>query len=231
MSKVLVISDTQFPFQHEDLFKFLEFHSKQFKPDRVIHIGDMVDFHALSDYPTDPDAKSVGDEFELAMEQVLKLYKLFPNVEILTSNHDCRFFKRLAKAGIPRKFWPSYEELFSSPKGWKWHDNVVIDGVQYIHGHQVHSGGGNVMQNAIRKYMKNVVFGHFHTRFGIDYHANEDSLLFGMCVGSLINHKSYAFEYQKDEVRKPIIGCGEVENGIPRLVPMVLKKDGRWRGF
>lgn len=228
MSTVLAISDTQFPFHHPDTFAFLKAVKEKYKPDTVVHIGDLFDFYALSDYPTDPDADSVGKEFADAMKATRKLYKLFPKAVLLTSNHDSRFFKRLKKAGIPSQFWPSYAELFDFPKGWSIADRFSIDKVHYIHGHQVNAGGGNVMQNAMKKYMHSVVFGHFHTRFGISYHANEDVLLFGMCIGALIDLKKYAFEYQRLQVRKPIIGTGLVIDGVPLLIPMRLTKSGRW---
>lgn len=230
MGNILVISDTQFPFQHKDMFKFLSKVKEKYEPSSVVHIGDLFDFHSLSDYPTDPDAKGPKDEFHDAMKCAKKLYKMFPKAVILTSNHDVRLFKRFAKAGIPRMFWPSYDEVFQTPKGWEWKDRHDEDGITFVHGHQIHAGGGNVMQNAMRKYMKNIVFGHFHTRFGIDYHSNEDSLMFGMCVGALIDHKLYAFQYQRAQVRKPIIGTGIIINGKPHLIPMYLKKNGRWDG-
>jgi hypothetical protein len=228
--RVLVISDTQFPFQHKDTFKFLAYLKKKYQPTRVVHIGDLFDFHALSDYPTDCDADSVGVEFEKAMVQKEKLEKLFPKMEILESNHDVRFFKRLQKAGIPRRFWPTYSELFECVDGWSFKDKIVIDDVVYIHGHQVGAGGGNLQQNAIKAFMRNTVFGHFHTRFGIDYFANQDALLFGMAVGSLIDHELYAFHYQRSSVKKPIIGTGVVIYGQPILEPMVLDNKGRWVG-
>jgi predicted phosphodiesterase len=228
--RVMVISDTQMPFEHPDYLRFLIAVKKEYKPTDIVHIGDLFDFHALSDYPNDPDADGAGPEFEKAIVQKKKLQAVFPKMEILTSNHDVRFFKRLAKAGIPRRFWPTYEELFECPDGWSFHDRVEIDEVFYVHGHQIGAGGGNVMQNAIRKYMRSVVFGHFHTRFGIDYHANEDDLLFGMCVGSLIYLKTYAFMYQTSNVRKPVIGTGLVINGLPKLQPMFLNSKGRWTG-
>jgi hypothetical protein len=210
------------------MFEFLTHLKKKYKPTRVVHIGDLFDFHALSDYPTDPDAEGVATEFDNAMVQKRKLEKLFPKMEILTSNHDVRFFKRLTRAGIPRRFWPSYEQLFECQKGWTFSDRVEIDDVIYIHGHQIHAGGGNIQQNAIKAHMKNIVFGHFHTRLGVDYFANQDNLYFGMAVGCLIDHTEYAFHYQSASVRKPLVGTGLVIEGLPVVEPMMLDKNGRW---
>ena len=41
---VLVISDLHIPYHHKDSFKFLQKIKKQFKPDTVINIGDLLDF-------------------------------------------------------------------------------------------------------------------------------------------------------------------------------------------
>lgn len=228
--RILVISDTQAPFHHKDALEFLTYYKNVLKPTHVVHIGDAMDFNALSDYVPNPDGLSAGHELQEALKFMKDLYKVFPNVTVLTSNHDVRAFKRAKKAGIPLKILKSYEEFFESPKGWKFVDKLEIGNICFVHGHQIATGGGNIMQNAIKKYMKNVVFGHFHTRFGIDYYANEDSLFFGMGVGCLIDHKSYAFEYQRAEVRKPLIGIGIIEQGRPQLIPMILDKTGRWVG-
>ena len=74
------------------------------------------------------------------------------------------------------------------------------------------------------------VQGHYHTKFVISYWANPDDIFFGMNVGCLINQKSMAFSYAKNFRTRFIIGCGVILNGIPRLLPMVLDKNGNWIG-
>jgi hypothetical protein len=51
-----------------------------------------------------------------------------------------------------------------------------------------------------------------------------------MQVGSLINQKSMAFNYAKNFKTRFIVGCGMILDGQPKLMPMVLKTDGRWNG-
>lgn len=220
--KVLVISDTQFPFHHETTFKFLKHLKEVHQPTRIVHIGDVFDMHAFSRYPKDPDAYGALGEFERAMEFKSQLLDLFPVMDVMKSNHDVRIFTRLQEAGIPRRFWPTYEELFECQGQWKFHDSLEIDDVEYLHGHQIPASGGSPMLNSIKRRMKSCVFGHFHTRFGIDYLANQDNLLFGMCVGCLIDEPSYAFQYQRLAAKKPIVGTGIVDRGIPTLIPMPL---------
>ena len=46
--KILVISDMHLPYHSKDSIKFLKEIKKEFKPDTVINIGDLLDFHAIS---------------------------------------------------------------------------------------------------------------------------------------------------------------------------------------
>ena len=58
---VLIISDTHIPYHHQDLIPFLKDLKNIMKPDKVIHIGDELDKHALSFHDSDPDLPSAGD--------------------------------------------------------------------------------------------------------------------------------------------------------------------------
>ena len=75
-----------------------------------------------------------------------------------------------------------------------------------------------------------VVAGHMHERFEIRYWANSQGLYFGMHVGCLIDDDSLAFSYNKLNLKRPMIGCAIIIDGLPKLLPMVLNKHGRWIG-
>ena len=62
---VLVISDLHIPYHHKDSFDFLREIKKQFKPDFVVNIGDLLDFHAISFHEHNPDLPSIGDELNI----------------------------------------------------------------------------------------------------------------------------------------------------------------------
>jgi hypothetical protein len=72
------------------------------------------------------------------------------------------------------------------------------------------------------------VQGHFHTKYGISYWGNPNSLLWCMQVGCLIDKDALAFAYDKVFKDRPIIGCGIIIDSQPKLLPMVLNKGGRW---
>ena len=74
------------------------------------------------------------------------------------------------------------------------------------------------------------VQGHYHTKFVISYWANPDNLFFAMNVGCLAAQKHMAFAYAKNFRTRFIMGCGIINNGIPRLLPMILNSKGNWIG-
>lgn len=226
---VLVISDTQFPFHHPDTFDFLQALKDEYKPTKIVHIGDVLDQHAMGFWDSNPDGMSAGDELEAARPHLERLYEMFPEVMVCTSNHDCRVYRKALSHGIPTAYLKSYREWFNAPDGWTWDDRFVIDEVVYTHG-DGGSGGMYAAKNQAAVNMRSTVIGHFHSNFQLMYMANSDSLVFGMGVGSLINHKAYAFQYGQKCPRKSIIGTGMVVQGLPVLHPMVLNKEGRWIG-
>jgi len=51
-----------------------------------------------------------------------------------------------------------------------------------------------------------------------------------MQTGCLIDKKSLAFAYDSMNLNRPIIGCGGIISGSPKLFPMLLDKNGKWTG-
>jgi len=228
MANVLVIADTQAPFIHKDYLAFLKAVQKKYKTDVTIHVGDLVDHHALGDWDHDPDGYSAGDELKAAIEQLKPYYRAFPDMLVCKGNHDERVFRRAMKYGIPRAYLREYREFLQAPKGWRWVGRVELDSVVYKHG--VGYSGVNGAMNAAKDELKSCVIGHLHADAGVLFWANAQVLLFGMNVGSGIDKDAYAFEYGKHMRKKPILSCGVVIDGNPVLVVMRLNARGRWIG-
>lgn len=220
-NNVLVISDTHAPFQHEHTLDFLNDQYKRFKCNKVVHIGDELDKHALSNWAKAPDSMGAMQEYEAGMEFMKKLYKLFPNVLVCESNHTSRPYRKASDAGIPSVYLKEYREWMQAPKTWRWEYRHEIDGVLYLHG-MGYSGKNGALDAAVING-QSVVMGHLHSFGGVQHVANESQRIFGMNVGCLIDTKAYAFRYGRDFRNKPTIGCGVViegHNGI--FIPMNL---------
>jgi len=226
--RILVISDMHLPYQHKDSIKFLKEIKKEFKPDRIINIGDLLDFHAISMHEHNPDLYSAGMELDKAKEYIQQLKAIFPEVTEVDSNHSSLVYRRALKYGMSKQFLKPYGDFLGTRK-WKWVDDLTLTMSNGQRCFFTHGRSADVLKVSQAMGMS-AVQGHYHTKFVISYWANPDNLFFGMNVGCLINQKSMAFNYAKNFKTRFILGCGIILNGIPRLLPMVINKKGDWIG-
>ena len=226
-NKILCLADLHLPFEHKDVIPFLKAIKDKFKPDTVVDLGDTTDHQALNFHDSDVDLPSAGDELLIAIKKLKALYKLFPEAYVLDSNHGSMAIRKCKHHGIPMKYIKTVEEVLEAPKGWNWINDLVLDlpnGQQVYFHHGLKKNGLLLAQ----QMGMSVVQGHYHTEFNIKYASSPNQLYWSMQVGCLIDDKSLAFAYNKTTLGRPILGCGIILNGIPRLLPMILDKKGRW---
>jgi len=228
-ARILVIPDMHLPFCHVDLHKFLLAVKKKYKPDRVVCLGDEIDCHALSFHESDPDLDSAGPELEKAIRFLKPLYKMFPKMDIIESNHGSLVYRKAMAAGIPRKCLKSYRDILGAPQAWHWHFDLTL---QMSDGNSVYFHHGKTSKHGelSKRQSMSAVQGHFHSKFQLTYWANPNGLYWDMHVGCLADMGSLAQAYAKNTLERGIVGCAVILNGHPHLIPMVLKKGGRWDG-
>ena len=226
--RILVISDLHIPYHHKDSFAFLREIKKLYKPDFVVNIGDLLDFHAISMHDHNPDLYSAGDELKQSKIYIKELETIFPEVTEVDSNHSSLVFRRALKYGMSKEFLKGYGDFLGTKK-WKWVDDLTLTMSNKQRCFFTHGRSADVLKVSQTMGMS-AVQGHYHTKFVISYWANPDNLFFGMNVGCLINQKSMAFSYAKNFKTRFILWCGMIVEGIPRLMPMVLNNKGNWIG-
>ena len=228
-SSVLVISDLHAPWQHPDALEFLFSIKKKIKPDFVLNVGDECDAHALSMHDSDPDLPSAGDELKMAKKVIHDLEKIFPEMTLLHSNHSSLIYRRALKHGMPRAYLRNYNEFLEVGPGWQWVDDInfkVSDGSEVFATHGISADGLKLAM----QYGKNVIQGHFHSKFNIQYFSNPDNLIWSMSCGCLTKQSSLAFQYARNFRMRFVIGTGAVIDGQPKLFAMQMDKHGRWTG-
>jgi hypothetical protein len=226
--RVLCLSDQHHPFEHPDLITFLQALDKKYQFDLVVNMGDEVDGHAISFHEKDPDLFSPSEELERAIKSLRPLYKLFPKMELIDSNHGSLVYRQGRHAGLPSRVFKSYREILEAPKGWNWSMDLTIDtdlGPVYFH-HGKSSQSGKLSKNLAM----NSVQGHFHSKFQIDYWGSPQGLYWDMHTGCVVDDSSLAMAYNKTTLQRPVVGVGIIISGRPYLIPMVLNKHGRWTG-
>jgi len=176
-----------------------------------------------------PDLHSAGHELAESKKHVKELEKIFPKMVLVHSNHSSLVYRRALKYGMPKAYLKHYNEFLEVGNGWVWVDDHTITLSDNSRCFFTHGLSADVLKVA-QQYGMNTVQGHYHTKFSIGYYSNPDALIWGMQVGCLIHQKSMAFDYAKNFKSRFIVGCGVIINGQPKLMPMVLKENGRWNG-
>lgn len=231
-SRILIIPDLHAPYQHPDTLDFLVDVASKIQPTRVISLGDETDGHALSFHDSDPNLDSAGVELEKAKTFLNSLANIFPVVDVCHSNHGSLVYRRTHKTGIPVQYIKSYRDILfpaGNGDGWSWHEKIVLvlpNGDTCIFQHQ---SSGDILSNAAHE-RANLVQGHEHGRFEINYRASTTALYWSLVSGCLVDNSSLAFAYGKLFPKKPIIGVSAIIDSQPILIPMPMTSSGRYTG-
>ena len=196
----------------------------------IVSVSGNCDSHALSYHEKDPDLDSAGKELDAARVVLSEVEGLFPELDILESNHGSLIWRKAKTHGIPKHYIKSYNDILGIGDGWKWHYDltIVLPNGQKTY---LHHGKTTQVIRLSQIMGMNAVQGHYHEGFNIAYWGNPNGLYWGMQTGSLISDESYAFSYNNVNVKRPVIGTGLIIDSIPVLEPMVLTERGRWRGY
>lgn len=201
---LVVVSDTQLPFEDRKAVRSVVRFIGDFQPDEVIHIGDLMDFPQPSRWSKDTRAEfegSVFDDAEYAKRAFLEpLRRVYDGpIGVHEGNHDER----------PRVYLAKYSPALAESRAFDFGELLDFDGFGIrvlpefyefapdwvsTHGHR---GGlslshiaGNTALNAAKKFGKSVVMGHTH-RAGKGHHTTgyggQTHTLTGVEVGNLMD--------------------------------------------
>jgi len=219
---ILIVGDTHIPFEHPDYLDFCNSVRERCKCGTIVHIGDLVDNHAISYHEHDPNGKSPKDEFNEARTHLKDWFKVFPRLLLCRGNHDRLVDRKGKTVGLPSNVFRPFRGIWELPKGWIDDFSFEIDDVRYTHGTGLIGDQAHI--KAASQNRQSTVIGHTHSVGAINYLVSEKDRIFGMNVGCGINRRTYAFEYGRDFTKKPILGCGVVtdKGKLCQFFPMEL---------
>jgi hypothetical protein len=243
-SCILLVSDLHCPYQHKDALAFLQALKAKYNPDRVVCVGDELDYHDLSFHDSDPDLDSAGRELQKGREVLWELAAIFPDMDLVDSNHGSMAYRKGKANGIPRHLLLEYKDAIFGEKlkdgtvirpngrgdGWNWHGSLDITLPSGQNLHVVHGLSKNTIAN-VKQLGCCFAQGHYHGSLEVVYNGTPRDLNWGVTTGCLVDPDNLAFAYGKNFSSRPVLGCAIVIDGQPRLLPMVLQKGGRWSGY
>jgi len=222
LNKILVIGDLHIPAQHPKYLQFCQDLYDEWQCDKVISIGDVVDWQAISVHDKHPDLPNTGEEYELIQAAIKPWYDSFPDAIVTTGNHDSRPFRLGRTVNLSDRLIKDQNTLWKTPR-WKWVPEIVVDGVYYHHG--MGASGQYPAFNKAKSMGMSVVSGHVHASAGIWWSASPLTRFFGMNVGCGIDIHKLQFEYGINYNRRPILAAGVVIKGTPYLEIMPCGKE------
>lgn len=205
--RCVIISDTQLPYHDRRALKAVVRFIGDYQPDRLIHIGDMMDYPTPARWSkgtAEEFAKQMKEDNEKGKEFLASIRAVYDGwFGIHEGNHDLRpreYLVKYAPALVEYSDQFHFENLLDFdgfgiellPEFYK-----VAPGWVTTHGHRgqisISRIAGNTALNAARKFGTSVVMGHTH-RAGVlshttGYGGDIKQVLTGMEVGNLMNMK------------------------------------------
>lgn len=226
-NNILVFSDLHIPGHHKDLLPFLSWVKKTYGPfDKVVLNGDAVDNHAISNFDSEPDALGDDPEIKACRREIKKLGSLFPELDFIIGNHEDRHYRAGGKS-LAR--FVKLEELYKFPKRWRTMSDIVLDLPTEQKVHIQHSIAGST-EAMIKESITCAVQSHLHALFNISYKRIATGEVWGATIGCLVDRNHSYAKYGAKYLRKPILGCLVIKDGLPHLVKLVEAENGRWVG-
>ena len=223
MTRVGIVGDTHSPVAMEGYAEWCMDVFSAWDVDRILHIGDLADFHAASFHDSEIGFFDVVSEMEAAKAQIQNMQDVFgKDVEVLTGNHDANLTRKMKAIGLDPSLLKDPAEIWGID--WTFHKRYTkleIDGVLYMHGDQGKGGKTPALAKAEGEWMS-VVCGHHHSAAGVWYGCNSNTRYFGMNVGCGVDHKHAVMAYGATFAAKPMLGCGVVIDSVPYFEPMPL---------
>lgn len=221
-TKTVILGDVHAPFTRVDLLKKVIDFIREFKPARVIQVGDLYDMLSHGKFPRSMNIYTPGQEMNEGRKVVEKMWadirKAVPGVEChqILGNHDTRPMKRILEAYPEAELFMDFSRWFQF-EGVTTHfdtrQELVLDGIAYIHGYR--SKLGEHMEFMRRP----VVCGHSH-RAGLFFKNYGDATLFEMNAGYLGDPESKALSYTPQKHTHWTHAFSVIDEHGPRVITL-----------
>ncbi|AIG78428.1 Phage protein 54 [Amycolatopsis japonica] len=239
--RIVIISDTQMPFEHKKALKGVLRFIGEYQPDEVVHIGDIMDYPQPSRWNKDTKGEFEGSIY--ADSDYGKRHLLEPlravydgPAKFLKGNHDERpedYLKKYAPA-LAGTDALSVESLLDFdgfgiellPTFYRFAPGWVM-----THGHKgllsLSRIAGNTALNAAKKFGVSVIMGHTH-RLGVGSHSTgyegQVNTLTGFEVGHLMDTRLASAQYLKGGTANWQAGFGlaEVDGSHVHVRPVAI---------
>ena len=169
-TKVVSLSDTQYPFVDEPLVAAVERFMSDWQPDDILYNGDISDMYEISDFDKNPSRQfNLMDELTMTRAFLERHAVICPDAEryFIFGNHEDRLRRYIWKhaGAVADLVRPLEEALGLDEQGIKYvtyGKHVEYLGFVFTHGNFVSSGSGMTARKHLAAYGSSGAHGHTH---------------------------------------------------------------------
>ena len=227
LERLLIVPDTHAPFHDERAWKLMLKVARQFKPQIIVHQGDLADFYAVSAHSKDPSRKATLKE-ELKVVRKLRgdLDRLGAKRKVfIEGNHEDRL-RRYLEEKAPELFgmFDTDSLLQLRENGWEFtpYKSYARVGKVYF-SHDTGNSGLYTTARALQAFQHSIVIGHHHA---IQYAVEGDATgkhRVGAQFGWLGDAKRADYMHRIKALRNWSLGFGvghKDDTGVVHLQPI-----------
>ncbi len=227
LARVLIIPDVHRPYHDVKAWNLLLRAARDFKPDKIVVLGDFADFYSVSSFDKNPtkasDLKAEADDVNIGLDELDSLgatTKIF-----IKGNHEDRLERYLFKAAPALIGCVSVNELFRfAERGWQ-----VVDYKQSTRlgklrlTHDTGTAGINAHRQSMDAFQASVAIGHTHRmEMGFKGCADGNPTVAAM-FGWLGDIEQVDYLHRIQAMRHWVLGFGvafQEPNGVMHINPV-----------
>ena len=221
VEKTLIIPDIHCPYEDKGAVHAVVAFSKEYKPDKIKILGDIVDFYALSKFDKEPDRiTGLQKEIDVAQYYLDLIRKSNPKADItlFEGNHEIRLMKYLRKnpeISSLRSIRSADRLLEVSKFNIKYRTNEIHHGILVKHGNVVRKHSAYTAKGEFDNEGTSGISGHTH-RLSAHYITNRNGQHAWYEMGHLCDENQA--EYMEGKVPNWQKGFGLVEYDKDRKI-------------
>lgn len=175
LERILFVPDTHTPYHDVDAWALMLRAARAFGPTRIVVLGDLVDFFAISSHPKDPNRqRNLESEIQAGQDRLDELGALGALTKnYVAGNHEHRLSRYLTQAAPEIFNLLKFEEVLGlAARGWTYtpyRDHLTIGRLHVTH--ETGDAGMYAHVRARAAFASNAVIGHTH-RMAMHYAGN-----------------------------------------------------------
>jgi predicted phosphodiesterase len=177
LARILFIPDVHRPYHDKAAWALMLRAAREFKPDKIVILGDFADFYSVSSFDKHPkrvsDLKTEAEDANVGLDELDALgagYKVF-----IKGNHEDRLERYLCKSAPALFGCVSVNDLFHlAERGWnavEYKRSTRLGKLRLTH--DTGTAGINAHRQSVDAFQAPVIIGHTH-RMEMSFRGNSD---------------------------------------------------------